>query len=201
MSRGRLANYEQGQREAGQSELVTIAQFFGVTTDYLIHGSPQSGVKALYTKRKSVSSRKYIGVVGGFKDAQVVEVPILGRIRAGYDLYADEQVIGMYPVQSRLMSEGEEFFCLQVEGDSMTGDGIGSGDIILVRRQKFVDNGKIAAVILNGDEASLKRVWYHEDGTLTLQSSNPAYAPRTVRVDEVIVIGQAIHWYPQGKSL
>ncbi len=86
-------------------------------------------------------------------------------------------------------------FCLRARGDSMTGARIYDGDIVFIRKQDTVDNGEIAAVIIN-DEATLKRVYYYpKEEKLILSPENPKYAPFVYIKDElnsIRIIGKAV---------
>jgi repressor LexA len=65
-------------------------------------------------------------------------------------------------------------FCLKVKGDSMINARINNGDIVFIRQQPDIENGEIAAVIVDGEEATLKKV-YKYPGTITLRPENPNY--------------------------
>ncbi len=92
---------------------------------------------------------------------------------------------------------GEETFFLEVKGDSMINVRIYEGDRVRIRKQSHLDNnGDIMAVRVNGDEATLKRVYIQENG-LVLQSENPKYAPMFFSKEDVEnlpveIIGKAI---------
>lgn len=103
-------------------------------------------------------------------------IPILGRISAGLPLYADEHIEG-YTITD--LNGGAEYFALRVHGDSMNAVGINDGYLIIVRRQDEVEQGEIAVVMVNGDDATVKR-FYSSDTTVTLmpQSTNPEHKPQ-----------------------
>lgn len=126
----------------------------------------------------------------GPENLSMVQVPVLGTIKAGYDLLAEQQVIGHEWVPKDYVRDGEYFF-LKVTGDSMIDEGIREGYRVLVKRQNFVDEGKIGVVLINGDEATLKRIFYR-DNTLILQASNRNVPPRVVPIDEARIQGQVI---------
>lgn len=98
-------------------------------------------------------------------------IPILGRIRAGMPIYAAENIEG-YTLTD--LNGGAEYFGLRVTGDSMDAARIHEGDVVIVRRQDIVENGQIAVVLIDGQDATLKR--FNRDGnivTLMPQSTNP----------------------------
>lgn len=111
--------------------------------------------------------------------------PLLGTVRAGLPMYAEENIEGYIPI---MQTDGAKYFWLCVRGDSMNAAGIFEGDEILVRQQPEVENGQIAVVLVNGDEATVKR--FYQTGnmvTLTPQSFNPAHQPQVYNADEVPV--------------
>ena len=102
-------------------------------------------------------------------------IPILGRIPAGAPMYADEYIEGYTYTD---LNGGYEYFGLKVRGDSMDAAGIKDGYTVIVRRQDTVDNGQIAVVLIDGEDATLKR--FSQNGnivTLMPQSTNPIHQP------------------------
>jgi repressor LexA len=142
-----ISRYENGVNEPNFYFVQLAAEIFGVTTDYLM----------------GRSDNKY----APSKDAGR-QIPILGTIAAGQPITATENIVGYE------YSEDCDF-CLRVKGDSMIGARIYEGDIVYINRQPEVENGEIAAVIIDGEEATLKR-FYKIDGVVRLHSENPMYA-------------------------
>lgn len=103
-------------------------------------------------------------------------IPILGRISAGLPLYADEHIEG-YTLTD--LNSGGEYFALRVQGDSMNALRINEGDIIVVRKQEEVEQGEVAVVMVDEEDATVKR-FYSSDTTVTLmpQSTNPEHKPQ-----------------------
>ena len=118
-------------------------------------------------------------------------LPILGEIACGEPIYAAEDRDNYVTLGGSIDAD----FCLIASGDSMTGARIFDGDIVFIRSQSSVDNGEIAAVIIN-DEATLKRVYYYpSDGKLILTPENPKYAPLVYvggELDSIKIIGKAV---------
>ena len=118
-------------------------------------------------------------------------IPILGRIACGEPIYAEEEYEGFTSADADLDAD----FCLRACGDSMIGARIHDGDIVFIRAQDSVDNGQIAAVIIN-DEATLKRVYYYpNEEKLILTPENPRYAPLVFTGEElatVKILGRAV---------
>ena len=121
----------------------------------------------------------------------VKKLPILGDIACGEPIYASEEHDSFISTDIGLDAD----FCLRAHGDSMVGARIYDGDIVFIRAQDSVDNGEIAAVIIN-DEATLKRVYYYpDDSKLILSAENPRYAPFVYvgdELNEIKIIGKAV---------
>ncbi len=98
-------------------------------------------------------------------------IPLLGRIAAGVPLWAEQNYEDHLPISPDLFGGGE-LFALHVAGDSMTGAGIRNGDIAVIKKQNRVENGEIAAVLVDR-EATLKRVFLSSD-SITLKAENSA---------------------------
>lgn len=116
------------------------------------------------------------------------KVPLLGEIACGQPTYVAEEK-GSYV----LTNSDDVDFCLRVEGDSMIDAGIKEGDLVFVRSQPRVDNGEIA-VVLVGDEATLKRFYETDDGVI-LKPENPSYQPIFYKADDferVRILGKAV---------
>lgn len=105
----------------------------------------------------------------------VVDIPLLGSVKAGYDYLAQENRIGTVKVETSLVEDGSDFFALKVKGDSMSPIFI-EGDIVIVKKQNDCENNEIAIVIVNGDEGTIKKVRKTEQGII-LKPLNPTYDP------------------------
>ena len=102
-------------------------------------------------------------------------IPVIGTIACGSPIFAEQNVIDTVAFPVELLRSGEVFF-LKAQGDSMEPD-IKDGSYVMIRKQEDVENGEIAAVLLNGDEDStLKRVRKMGD-TILLEAINDEYEP------------------------
>lgn len=117
----------------------------------------------------------------------VVSVPLVGRVCCGNGTLAYENIEEYIPVSKEFAKGGEHFF-LKAKGDSMNGARIEEGDLLLIRKQSSVENGEIAAVLID-DEAVLKKVYIRE-GQVILQSANPAYDPIFCKAEDLRIIGK-----------
>ena len=119
-------------------------------------------------------------------------MPVLGRVAAGLPIFAQENIVG-YVADD--FDDGEEYFALRVHGDSMNAAGIADGDLLVVRKQPMVDNGEIAVVLVNGNDATVKR--FHQAGemvTLSPQSLNPVHQIQIYNTKEtaVSILGKVV---------
>ena len=94
-------------------------------------------------------------------------IPLLGKIAAGIPILAKENIERYMPCDDYTNAD----FCLRISGDSMIGARIYDGDIVYIKKQPIVENGEIAAVLID-DSATLKRVYKFEN-TLQLRAENP----------------------------
>lgn len=116
---------------------------------------------------------------------------VLGEIACGEPIYADEDRETVILANSNIDAD----FCLYAKGDSMTGARIMDGDIVFIKQCSMVQNGEIAAVIIE-DEATLKRVYYYPDkNKIVLSSENPKYEPFVYigeELDSIRILGKAV---------
>ncbi len=153
----------------------------GEIRDHFGFGSPN----AVRTHLKLIEKKGYIRLnFGKARGIQLIQstiptmrpqenaIPVLGHIAAGTPLWAEQNFDEYLPI-SPVLFGGGELFALHVVGDSMTGASIKNGDIAVIRRQDRVEDGEIAAVLIDS-EATLKRVFLLSD-SLVLKSDNPDF--------------------------
>jgi len=122
----------------------------------------------------------------------MVLLPVIGIIRAGQPIYAEENMIGYEPVNPDVIAGGEYFFLL-VKGNSMIDSGIRNRSLALVRKQESVENGEVAVVMVDEENATVKRVFFNDKiNTITLQPDNPDFSPHTYPIDQVRIIGKVV---------
>lgn len=156
VSRTTVLRWRNGERTPKLPKLVEIASYFNVNTSDFV----ESDVSNL----KPVSS------------AGRVAIPKYGCVTAGPDGLALQEHLGYEYFDD--LKNPEDYFSLDVEGDSMSGDGIYNGDVILIKMTPEIEfNGQIGVAVINGDEGTLKHIYIGEN-SITLQSSNPSYPPR-----------------------
>ena len=157
-----VSAWELGRNKPLMDKLDMMAHYFGVPISYF------------FEENQIKRSKTYI---------HFVKLPIVGTISCGNGVIAYEDIEGYEDVPSSWLNGGECFF-LRAKGDGMINARIMDGDLLLIRKQDDVENGEIAAVLID-DEIVLKRV-YKSDGTIILQSENPSYKPVIVRPEDMI---------------
>ncbi|MBF8132026.1 LexA family transcriptional regulator [Staphylococcus capitis] len=133
------------------------------------------------------------------KERQVLEtlpvkkIPVVSKISAGLPIYSEENLIDyIYFATNKLNSDKEEFG-LKVSGDSM--DKIfQDGDIVVVEKDSIVENGQLGVVMINGYNATVKRIRYNGDQIILIpESNNTNHYPQVYgKNDEVKVIGRVV---------
>ena len=177
-SNATATKWKKGADPSGKS-LQKIATYFGVSTDYLLNGTPYptKAIKADPTARTPVQ--------------------FWGKVSAGIGAYAEGIPIRTMPADDEDMQEGYEYAWLEVEGDSMYPD-LQDGDYILVRVQDTAQSGDmVVALVDNGCETDglVKRIEIEEGNHLALISTNPAYPPRVFigdRMNDVRIFGVVV---------
>lgn len=118
------------------------------------------------------------------EDNQSKSVPLLGNIAAGTPILAEENIERFFVLDTYVHAD----FALRIHGDSMIDEGIYNEDIVFIRQQPDVENGEIAAVLID-DSATLKKV-YKQNGTLILQAANSKYQPRIYNEGDIRILGK-----------
>lgn len=130
-----------------------------------------------------------------FKD----QVPLLGTVKAGYDYLANENILEYIPIS--IKKEDNNYYALKIKGDSME-TVMSEGDIVVVHKQDDFESGRVCVILINGDEATVKKVYKLEDG-IELVALNPAYPSKkftakemkTVPVQVIGIVKQLIKNY------
>lgn len=159
-----VQKWEDGSAFPRVSTLNRIADLFNVDVDHLLNLNIRS---------------------------QQTAVPILGEVKAGYDMYANEDIFGYEYCNNDEFGPGEYFY-LKVKGDSMIGLRIGEGDIVFVKKQDYLDNKDIGVFLLDNNEVTIKTVLFGKN-SLTLKAANPDYPDRKFKPEDVRILGKVLH--------
>lgn len=147
---------EKGIRPIRDDELIAISKCLGVSIDYLLGNEPAKAAQPKTTGRG-------------------VRIPVLGRVVAGIPIEAVEETLDYEEITPELAATGE-FFALKIRGHSME-PRMMEGDVVIVRRQDDVESGDVAIVLVNGNEATVKRVKKQEDGITLIATNTSVYEP------------------------
>ena len=179
ISRSTMSQYCSGSFRPKESKLRLLAKALGVKEAWLLgYDSPED---------PPVSWEDYPNL----RPIQLKRFPLLGEIACGEPIFAQEDRETFLIADAEIAAD----FCLLARGDSMIGARIYDGDAVFIRSQPMVENGEIAAVIID-DEATLKRVYYdREHARLQLVPENPAYSPLVYvgeELDNIRILGKAV---------
>ena len=150
-----VSNWENGNRSIDSEKAIAIAEFFGVTIDYLLGNNIDNNIEPISLPK------------------DVVKIPVLGRIPAGIPIEAIEDVLEYIEIPEEMTRGGKEFFALKIQGDSMYPEYL-SGDIVIFEVSPTCETGDDCAVMVNGDDATFKRIERKENGIM-VKPLNPEY--------------------------
>ncbi len=159
-----ISQYETGKRQPDNESLWKLGEYLGVTVGYLL------GVE---------DNQPNFG-----EQISGIRIPVLGYIPAGIPVEAVEEILDWEEIPPKWVSGGRKYFGLKVKGDSMYPKYL-DGDTVILRKQSTCDSGDDCAVMVNGDDSTLKKVIFHEDGSMEIHPLNPSYPPRTFSPEEI----------------
>lgn len=187
VSKSSVNMYERGEREPGFETLEAIADCFNADMDFLL-GKSDCKNRYEWAKCKAVQIPTATNII---PMPEAKSIPLVGKIACGTPITATENLEGYIKIPAQLEAD----FALVCRGDSMVGARIMDGDFVAIRQQPDVDDGEIAAVLIE-DEATLKRV-YKMPGRLVLRAENPRYAPIDLsgaELDSVRILGKVVYF-------
>ncbi|UQS83518.1 helix-turn-helix domain-containing protein [Bombilactobacillus thymidiniphilus] len=145
---------------------------------------PKRETLTRFAKGLRISENEILKIAGYIPDEKtyldfdsLVAIPIVGSIKAGPNGIAQLDFDGYASVTPSDIDRTFNYYWLKVSGKSMIGDGIYEGDLALIKQTSFFNNGDICAVIVDGEEGTLKHVTKNND-SIVLTASNPEYPPR-----------------------
>lgn len=126
--------------------------------------------------------------------SQGIKIPVLGSVPAGIPITAVEDILDYEEIPQLWANQGE-FFALKIKGDSME-PRMQSGDIVIVRQQSSADSGDTVIVLINGDEATCKKLEKTSNGIMLI-STNTKYSPMFFSHEEinelpVVILGKVV---------
>lgn len=166
ISKATISRYLSGGFLPKQKNTYLLSKALDVDVAYLVFGD-----KGTNPPSETTTSTIMQKIKGGYR------IPVLGKVVAGVPLEAVTDILD-YEEISEEMGHSGEYFALEIKGHSME-PVLREGDVVIVRQQPTVENGEVAIVLVNGDEATVKKVQESPAG-LTLIGYNVAvYEPHT----------------------
>lgn len=167
ISKGALSSYLSGRYAPKQNSIYLLSKALRINEAWLMGADVPMDNDA-----KEESQPKY----------HPIKIPVLGRIVAGIPTEAVEDIIDTEEISEEMARTGE-FFGLQIKGDSME-PRIRNNDVIIVRKQEDAESGDTVVVMVNGSDATCKRLRKYKDG-IELIATNPSYAPLYFTNEEI----------------
>ena len=118
------------------------------------------------------------------------EVPVIGRVAAGRPMYAQQEWEGSIVVDAAVF-RGSHLFALHIRGDSMKNAGLLAGDLVICEPRQYARNGEIVVALVNGEEATVKRFFLHDDH-VELKPENDRYPSMRYGFGEVLIQGKVV---------
>ncbi len=172
-------SYEKGDREPNSEVLIKMADFYNTTIDYILNKPNASKQSGLYQFDNVISLPK------------TKMVPLVGTIACGTPILAEENIESTVPMPEHIHAD----FALRCKGDSMINARILDNDIVYIRKQETVENGEIAAVLID-NEATLKRFYRYGD-TVVLRAENPnckEFEYKNEKINKLRILGKAVYF-------
>lgn len=160
-----ISQYLSGLYEAKQKSIFKLANVLNVSEAWLM---------GLDVPMESLPIKKI----------DKIKIPVLGKVKAGYDYLVQENIIGYESIDN--VPDSENYYALQITGDSME-PLFSDGDIAIVHKQDDFDSGNTCIILVNGDEATVKKVVKMDDG-IDLIAMNPYYPVRHFTKNEMVEI-------------
>lgn len=175
ISKAQICNYLKGTYKAKQDKLYIIAKALDVSEAWLM-GYDVDMDREWFPDNKedltniTIDNARYIETT-----TKTVKIPILGKVPAGVPIEAIEDIIGYEEIPASMLRDGNNYFSLKIDGDSMYPD-YKTGDIIIIRQQSDCNSGDDCVVMVNGDDATFKRV-VKQEKSIILKPLNNEYEP------------------------
>jgi len=171
-----------------------IGEAVGLSSPSTVHSHLSALVKAGHIRRDPTKPRAIEVIDPGHTEASLLrapvrDVPLVGSIAAGSPILAEEDIEEIYPLPTELVGD-DPVFMLRIRGDSMIDIGIFDRDYVVVRRQPTARDGQVIAALINGEEATVKRL-QRLDGRVVLKAENQDYPPM-VFSDGVEILGVVV---------
>ena len=191
INRSAISRYLSGEYEPKNRPIYELAKALDVSEQWLMGYDVPMERPSAQKGKKEFEKNPENGLYPNLIPITTKSFPVLGDIACGKPIMANEEKELYVEAGTDVFAD----FCLRAKGDSMVGARIYDGDIVFIRKQEIVDNGDIAAVIIE-DEASLKRVnYFPEKNLLILKAENAKYADLVYTgedLNHIRILGRAV---------
>lgn len=167
-----------------------IAEKFGYNSLATVHEHLSNLERKGYIRRSYNESRS-IEILPSEAFAKAVELPMLGLVAAGAPIEAVSHHETL-AVPQELVRRGGGHYVLKVRGMSMIDESIRDGDFVVVNERKAADNGEMVIALLQGNSATVKRLYRERDGRVRLQPANETMAPIWVHENDIAIQGVVV---------
>lgn len=165
-----------------------ICKGVGLSSTSTVHGHLSKLEKKGMIRRDSTKPRTIEILKDPPIKKEMLSVPIVGKVTAGEPILAVENIEDTFPIALNFMPSNKDVFMLNVSGESMIDAGILDGDLAIIEKTNYAENGEIVVALIE-NEATIKR-FFKEKHHIRLQPENKAMEP--IIVDDCKVIGKII---------
>jgi len=167
-----------------------ICAAVGLSSTSTVHGHLERLEKKGLIKRDPTKPRT-IEILEKDIKKEMINIPVLGTITAGLPILAEENIEDFFPLPLDQIKSNKEIFMLHVKGDSMIDAGIHNGDLAIIEKTNYAENGTIVVALIE-NEATLKR-FFKEKDHIRLQPENRTMSP--IILDNCTILGKLIGLY------
>lgn len=189
-----ISSYLSGSFKAKQDKIYIIAKTLNVNEAWLMGYDVDMDREwiedNLNLDNVTIDNARYIETT-----TKTIKIPVLGKVPAGVPIEAIENILGYEEISIDMLKGGNDYFALKIDGDSMYPD-YKTGDIIIIKQQCDCNSGDDCVVMVNGDDATFKRV-IKQDKNIILKPLNNEYEPYLFNEYDILtkpvrIIGVAI---------
>lgn len=170
-----------------------ICEAVSLKSTSTVHGHLKRLEKKGLIKRDPTKPRALEIVELNGPKREMINIPIVGKVTAGVPILATENIEDTFPIPLDYVKHNKELFMLKVSGESMINAGINSGDLAIIEKEEYAENGDIVVALIE-NEATIKR-FYKEKDHIRLQPENDTMEP--IIVPECSILGKLVGLFRQ----
>lgn len=183
--KGTISRIENGKVDLTTKQVRIFADAFGVTPSDIMGDDGITHAPGVFVVSQEVTKGMRKTIDNAMSEAGLAYskiIPVYSRVAAGIPLEASGEIVDAEEIPIALARAGD-YFGLRVQGDSMEPK-ISSGDTVIVRKQEDAESGELVVVLVNGNDATLKKLKKLQNGIMLI-SSNPAYDPIIYTAEDI----------------